>query len=404
MGRPMTASLNILCMGGYNRGGSFFERARERGCRVFGLTKEKHLHKPWRRDLLEDLVAMPDDATMQQTIHAVSYLNRTTRFDRIVAFDDLEVDAASALREHLRVPGMGDTSARGFRDKLAMRVLAREAGIPVPDFCGVLHYPDIEAFTARVPPPYMLKPRHEAASAGIKKIASVDELWHEIHALGDLQSYFLIEAYIAGDVYHVDAIVSEGEPVFLECHKTGIPPWDVSHGGGVFSTSTVERGTDDERALRDTASLVLKRLRMLRGTAHVEIIRGRDGVYYFLEVGARIGGGHVVELVEASTGINLFREWADIEIDKGEVPYVLPPRRADHAGLIQCLARDERPDLSAYTDPEIVYHTDDPFHAGLIVRAERHARVEELLAGYRRRFAQDFVAVVPLFELPAHRA
>jgi biotin carboxylase len=400
----MAGNLNILCMGSFNTGDRFVERARERGCRVWALTKEKQLSKPWRRDLLEDVLALPNDATLQQTLNAVCYLNRTTRFDRLVPFDDLEVDACSMLREHLRVPGMGDTSARVFRDKLAMRVLARESDIPVPEFTGVLHYPDIEAFTQRVPPPYMLKPRQEAASAGIKKIGSVEELWHEIHALGDLQSYFLIEKYIPGDVYHVDAIVSEGRVVLMECHKTGIPPFDVSHGGGVFSTSTVERGTDDDRALRETAHAVLTRFKLLRGTAHVELIKGRDGVVYFLEVGARVGGGHIAELVEASTGISLWREWADIEIDKGAVPYVLPPKREDYAALVQCLAHDEHPDLGAYTDPEIVYHTPDRYHAGVIVRSESHARVEELRTSYLPRFAKDFVAVVPLFELPIRRA
>ncbi|MFO0760242.1 MAG: ATP-grasp domain-containing protein [Byssovorax sp.] len=400
----MAANLNILCMGSFNTGDRFLERAVERGCRVWALTKEKHLGKPWRRDLLQDLLAMPNDATMQQTLNAVCYLNRTVKFDRIIPFDDLEVETTSTLREHLRVPGMGDTTARVFRDKLAMRVLAREMNIPVPEFTGVLHYPDIEAFTRRVEPPYMLKPRQEAASAGIKKITSVDQLWQEIHALGDMQSYCLIEKYIPGDVYHVDAIVSEGEIKLMECHKTGIPPFDVSHGGGVFSTMTVERGSDDDQKLRATASAVLKSFKLLRGTAHVEFIKGQDGVVYFLEIGARVGGGHIAELVEISTGVNLWREWADIEIDKGQVPYALPERRFDYAGLVQCLARAEHPDLSAYSDPEVTYHTHDRFHAGLIVRSPDHARVESLVASYRDRFAQDFVAVMPLFELPLRRA
>jgi hypothetical protein len=397
--------LNILALACFNTGDRFIQRAKERGARVWLLTKETYLRKkPWRRDLLEDVFAEADATSMIDTINTVSYLARTIRFDRIIPFDDVEVDAAARLREHLRVPGMGDTRARVFRDKLAMRVRAREEGIPVPDFVGVLHHDDIRAFTERVAAPWMLKPRTEASSTGIKKISNSEELWREIEALGDRASHFLLEKYLPGDVHHVDAIVTEGKVVFTEVHRNGIPPFDVSHGGGVFSTYTVERGSADWVALEALNDEVLTRFGLLRGVAHVEYIKGRDdGKMYFLEAGARVGGAHVADLVEAATGINLWAEWADIEIDKGTVPYVLPPRRYEHGGLIQSLARTERPDMSAYTDPEIVGQVDDRFHAGLVVRSPSHARVRELLDSYARRFAPDFLAVMPHYELPPQR-
>src|SRR4029079_16068611 len=151
-------AMNILTLACFNTGDRFIQRAKERGARVWLLTKETYLRKkPWRRDLLEEIFAERDDATLAHTLNTVSYLARTIRFDRIIPFDDVEVDAAARLREHLRVPGMGDTRARVFRDKLAMRIRAEEEGIAVPEFVGVLHHGDIRAFTERVPPPWMLK-------------------------------------------------------------------------------------------------------------------------------------------------------------------------------------------------------------------------------------------------------
>ena len=158
----------------------------------------------------------------------------------------------------------------------------------------------------------------------------------------------------------------------------------------------VERGSADWQALATLNEEVITSFGLLRGVTHLEYIKGRDdGRMYFLEAGARVGGAHVADLILASTGVDLWREWADIEIDKGDAPYALPPRRFQHGGLLQCLARTERPDLSAYTDPEIVLQTDDPDHAGLVVCSPSHARVRELLDDYTRRFAEDFLAVMP---------
>lgn len=400
-GRP----LNILCLACFNTGDRFIERAKERGARVYLLTKETYLRKKrWRRDLLDDVFAEPDHSPIAHTMNTVGFLARNLRFDRIIPFDDVEVDAAARLREHFRIPGMGDTRARVFRDKLAMRIRAEEEGVRVPDFVGVIHHDEIRAFTERVPPPWMLKPRTEASSTGIQKIESAAQLWSTLTELGDRAHHFLLERYLPGDVYHCDSIVSEGKVVFAEVHQNGAPPFDVSHSGGVFSTFTVDRGSADWRAIREMNETILTRFGLLRGVAHLEYIKSRaDGQVYFLEAGARVGGAHVADVVEAATGVNLWAEWADIEIDKGAVPYRLPARREDYAGLVQCLARVEHPDLSAYSDPEVAFQVPDPYHAGLVVRSERYARVRELLDAYTRRLASEHLAVLPHYELPPLR-
>jgi hypothetical protein len=110
-----------------------------------------------------------------------------------------------------------------------------------------------------------------------------------------------------------------------------------------------------------------------------------------------VGGAHIADLVEASTGLNPWREWAKIEISQGEEPYELPAHRADYGGLILSLARQETPDTSAYDDPEIVWRLagHPPHHVGLIVRASTPERVEALLDAYEPRIARDFMATLP---------
>jgi len=314
------------------------------------------------------------------------------------------VETAAHLREHMRLPGMGDSTARHFRDKLAMRTAARNGGLTVPEFTGVFNHDRLREFMARVPPPWLLKPRSEASSMGIKKLHHSDELWPLLDSLGDRQSFFVLEQYVPGDVFHVDGLVNDGEVLFSVASKYGQPPMNIYQGGGVFLTRTLDRASADSQALIALNRQVLQTLGMVRGATHSEYIRaqvedplqGTDGRLYFLENAARVGGANIAEAVQFATGLDLWEEWAKIEVAhlRGE-PYSLPQTHAGYAGVINCLARQEWPDLSAYNGPEVVWKMSKKQHAGLIVASPDAARVETLLNSYSQRFAEDFLAVLP---------
>jgi hypothetical protein len=394
---------NVLCLASYFKGERFLRKAAALGARPYLYTIERLLERPWPRDILAEVFAQRDEADLRDTIRTVSWLARTRRFDRIVALDDFDVETAAAIREHLRIPGMGDTTARHFRDKLAMRVKCKEEGILGPDFVHVLNHDAVRDFMQRVPPPWMNKPRSQASASGITKVRSEDHLWQLVEKQGDDQSFFLLEQFVPGDVYHVDSIVSEREVVFTEVHKCLFPPFDVAHSGGVFATSTVERGSEDDRQLRALNTKLLDAMRLVRGVSHSEFIKGAaDGKFYMLECAARVGGAHITDMIEASTGVNLWEEWAKIELgDLEKKPYVRPVPRADYAGLAMTLAREARPDMSSFDDPEIVYRSPEEHHVGLVVRSRDRARVNELVENYAGRMARDLSAAMPAPAKPA---
>jgi hypothetical protein len=182
--------------------------------------------------------------------------------------------------------------------------------------------------------------------------------------------------------------------------KYGTPPFDVSHSGGVFTTRVLDREGREARELIALNAQVLTSLGLVRGVSHSEYIRGSDGRLVFLETSARVGGAHISDLIEAATGVNMWAEWAKVEIAGGDGTYRVPAMRSDYAGLLVCLARQHSPDLGAYTDAEIVWRMDKEHHAGLIVKSSSQARVDELLASYAERFRQDFVAALPAAQTP----
>ena len=400
MGQP-----TILCISSYFKGGRLIEECKRLGCHTLLLTREDLRDEPWPMAAIDERFLMPNLFHQTEVLHGVSYLARTRQIDQIIALDDFDVEMAAHLREHMRLPGLGDSQARFFRDKLAMRTQSQQQGITVPEFVQVLNYDRLRDFMARVPPPWVLKPRGEASAMGIKKLHHADELWPLLEQFGDRQSFFLLERFLPGDVYHVDSIIDGGQLLFAATSKYGTPPLSVYQGGGVFLTSKLPYGGEEDRALTAINRDLIKAMGLSYGVTHAEFIRSHaDGRFYFLEVAARVGGAGIDLLVEQATGLNPWVEWARLEVARvrGEA-YALPPVRQDYTGLIVSLAHQEHPDTSAYNDPEIVWRLDKKNHVGLLVASPDYQRVQVLLQNYVQRIAHDFTTSAPPLEHPPER-
>lgn len=389
--------VTFLCLASALKGVPFIEEAKRLGCRVLVIVKEEVAEKDWPKELIDGLYRMPELYVQPDVTYAVSYLARSNKIDSIVALDDYDVATAAALREHLRLPGMGDSVARYFRDKLAMRIRARQTGMLVPEFAPILNYDALAEFLNEVPSPWVLKPRFEAGAVGIRKLHQPEEVWRVLEDLGDQQSYYLLEQFIAGDVFHVDSLIWAGNAVFALTSRYGAPPLSITQGGGIFNTRTLDRDSARTQQLVEMNGHLLQSFRHEQGVAHTEFIRSAaDGQFYFLETAARVGGANIDRMVKAASGIELWAEAARIEVAtmKG-ASYKIPSDRRNYAGLISCLARDEFPDLSAYDDPEIVWRLEKPYHAGLLVASSEAQRVETLMEEYNGRFARDFLHHLP---------
>src|SRR5208283_2244850 len=137
---------------------------------------------------------------------------------------------------------------------------------------------------------------------------------------------------IPGSVFHVDSVVSERAVLFAEAHAYGTPPLETSHHGGVFTTRTVARDSGDTLDLKEINQKLIGSLGLVRGVTHAEFLKARaDDRFYFLEIAARVGGAFISDVIEAATGINLWREWARLDVGAGKQPYELPPVREDYA-------------------------------------------------------------------------
>jgi biotin carboxylase len=384
----------FLCLASYENGHDFVRQCAEMGVKVTVLTLDKHRDGAWPHESLEELVSMPAGLNREQILNTVSWMARSKRFDRVIALHEFDLETAAQICEHMRVPGMGTTTAGCYRDKLAQRVIAGAFGFQVPEFCRVLNYDEIRDYVARVPGPWLLKPRTNTALAGGRRIENTDQLWRALEELGDAQSRFILEKLVQGDTFHVDSIVSEGEVRFSVVSQSRVRPIKPPGTDEIFTTSMANRDSRDAQQLKAINRELAPSLGMVRGVTHARFLRSHaDGSYYFLEIGARVGGAFVDQVVEAATGVNLWREWAKLQV--GELrgtPYLVPDGRDGYAGAVVCAWRFAEPDVDAVADPEIIARIRGEHECGLIVRADDAVRVQKLIDDYAARFEGEMAA------------
>jgi len=388
----------FLCISNYFKGSAFLIALKKAGNQVYLITSEKLKENNWPREYIDEIFFMPGqdlDWDLETLLIGVGGLMKGVKIDAIVALDDYDVEKATFLRENLRIPGMGQTTGRYFRDKLAMRMRAREAGVLVPAFSALFNDEEINHFADTVPPPWVLKPRSEASAHGIIKVHDKDSLWQNIHEMGNNRLRYLVEQFKPGDVYHADGLNLDGKNLFCTVSKYLATPMEISQGGGIFRSANVPYGSEDDKSMREANQKVMKAFGMKNGASHTEFIKGReDGQVYFLETSSRVGGAHLAEMVEGATDINLWTEWAKIEdsVVKGQ-KYTLPKVKKGYAGIVLTLSKFQDPDLSAFNDPEVCFRVPLDYHAGLIVKSDKHARIRELLDDYAERLSQGVSSV-----------
>lgn len=389
----------FVCISNYFKGTDFIIQLKALGNKVYLVTSEKLRDKPWPKEHIDEIFYMQGsdvEWNLEHLFLGVSNLMKSNKVDAIVALDDYDVEKATYLRENLRIDGMGQTTGRYFRDKLAMRMRAKSCGIPIPAFCSLFNDHDINTFADTISPPWVLKPRSEASAAGIIKVFNKESLWNHINEMGNNRFKYLIEQFKPGDVYHCDSLILNGKLLFSLSSKYLATPMEISQGGGVFRTSNITYDSEDDVAIKSMNEKVLKGFGLKNGAAHTEFIKCKeDGQIYFLETSSRVGGAHIAEMVEAASNVNLWKEWAIIEdaLVK-EKKYQLPELKKEYAGIVLTLSKYKHPDLASFSDPEVCFRVPLEYHAGLIIKSEREERIQELLNNYVDRLVADYTVVV----------
>jgi biotin carboxylase len=397
---------HIVCIASEFKGNEFLEEAQKAGWHVTLVTREDIKDSDWAWTSLNEIVTVPKEAREEEYLRAIIDHASKMPVDHVVGMDEFDVLPSARAREYLQIfKGMSRSHALRFRDKLTMRSIASASGIDCPEFIGVFNHKDINDYLERVPAPWIIKPRTEVSAFGIRKCENAGEVWKVLNELDsrktwrDHPSKYQVERFIEGNVYHVDSVIHKGKVVAHGVSEYGTTPFKVAHGGGVFTTSTMDYKSDDRKKLEKLNKKLLKAFNHENGVAHAEFLKSdEDGRFYLVEVAARVGGAYIANVHDYANGFNLWREWGKLETSTKENPYQKPETRNEFGGIALALANQEHPDTSHYTDEEIVYRVNKPKHVGLIFHSQTKDRMEELLTSYRERITSDFLEIAPVKE------
>jgi biotin carboxylase len=229
----------------------------------------------------------------------------------VLANWEVMVLTAARLRERFGLPGMTADTVAGFRDKQLMKQRVAAAGLRVPRAERVRTIAETRAAAERIGFPLIIKPIAGAGSADTYRVddaAALDATLARMHHVSEASC----EEFVDGDEYTFDTVCIAGRPAFVNVAQYLPRPLDARSHEWISPVIITVRDLGQPQ-LTDGIALghrVLGALGMGDGFTHMEWYRKSSGEVVFGEIGCRPGGAHLVDQMNYTCDIDLFREWA----------------------------------------------------------------------------------------------
>jgi len=260
---------------------------------------------------LDDYLQVPRILDDDDVVDRVYSWLRGRDVDRVLANWEVMVMTAARLRERMGIPGMSVDTVRGFRDKQVMKDRVAAAGLRVPRAVRVRTISEVRAAADRIAYPLILKPIAGAGSADTYRIESAADLDATLPKLRHVAEASC-EEFVDGEEYTFDTVCIGGVPAFQNVAQY-LPRPLVARTNEWISPIIITVRDLAQPKLAGGLALgrgVLGALAMGDGFTHMEWFRKPDGEVVFGEIGCRPGGAHLVDQMNYTCDIDLFREWA----------------------------------------------------------------------------------------------
>jgi hypothetical protein len=210
------------------------------------------------------------------------------------------------VRDQFGISGLRYQQAVAWRDKYEMKRLVT-GHVPVPSHAVPRDVGDALDFARSAGYPVVVKPRTGFASRGVTVVPDADQLTRL--ADGWDADDVLLEAFVAGPVFHMDGFTDGQELLYLSVSRY-LNDCLSFHASLPLGSVQLDRDSDDFRRAESFTAKVLRALPPVGFSPfHLEAFRRPDGELVFCEIACRLGGAHVIPALTYATGVNPARLW-----------------------------------------------------------------------------------------------
>ncbi len=305
----------------------------EVGAKVYGVGDTPREALPARvKPYLHDYLQVPRIMNEEDVMDRVTAWVRGKSIDRVLANWEPLVILAARLRERWGMPGMSVDAVTGFRDKQLMKERVAAAGLRVPKSRRARTEKETRAAAEELGYPLIVKPIAGAGSADTYKCENakeLDETLVKMRGVGEASC----EEYIEGEEFTFDTVSIAGEPAYENVAQYLPKPLEMRSLEWVSPVIITVRDMTQPK-IQGGITLgrkVLTALGMGDGFTHMEWFLTPKGEAIFGEIGCRPGGAHIVDQMNYTSDIDLFREWARVAVHGR---FGADARRKYNAGIV----------------------------------------------------------------------
>ncbi len=284
----------------------------EIGAEVYGVgDTPKEMLPASAKAHLHDYLRVPRILDEDDVVQRVTEWLRGRSIDRVLSNWEPTVILAAKIRERWGVPGMSVDAVRGFRDKQLMKDRVRAAGLRVPRSRRVRTEREVYEAAEEIGYPLVLKPIAGAGSADTYRITSRAELDQTLPKMRGVPEASC-EEYIDGEEFTFDTVCIGGKPAYENVAAYLPKPIEARNEEWISPVIITVRDIAQAKLAKGLAlgRGVLQALGMVDGFTHMEWYLTSKGEAVFGEIGCRPGGAHLVDQMNHTSDVDLFREWA----------------------------------------------------------------------------------------------
>jgi biotin carboxylase len=288
-----------------------------------------HAEPIWEKDYIEAWTVLETTLDAEALVVAAQKLHAEQPIDGVLCWDEARILQTAHVAEALGLPGGDVAMINRCRDKHLTRTALAAQGVPQPQSVLVDTVDDALVTAEKLGYPVILKPRALAASLGVVKVNSADELkanWAFAHdtTVPEAPHYdvkVLVEEFADGYEISIDSAVFQGQvtPFCLARKEIGYPPYAEEIGHFVDAADPLLADEQLFQVLVDAHTAI----EFSDGVTHTEIMMTADGPK-IIEINARIGGDMIPYLGLQATGAD--PGLAAAAVATGRAPELVPDR------------------------------------------------------------------------------